>query len=102
MIKNNYTYSKPFYSNCLFQALKHKVQNWHSVKIRRVSAWQNYKRLGVFKVHFYWIDVEKNIIASFSPVKKKARQLIFFKGHISSRPLYKKISKKDFFCFAEL
>ena len=36
----------PFYSNCLIEAIKHKMINWNGVEIKKVK--------GAF--HYYWIE----------------------------------------------
>ena len=70
---------KPFISNCLFQALKHKLKNWNEVKIKIIFHWAKYKP----HLHFYWQD--KLYDYHFASCKKWKGKPVF-KGDIHRHP----------------
>lgn len=73
---------KKFYSNCLFEAVKHKLKDWENVKITYIPAKYNV----MYCPHFLWSDgkydydfgVERNL---------KWYEVIWFKGEIHCRNL---------------
>lgn len=43
---------KSFRSNCLFQAIKHKLKDWKNIKIKLLFYWNHF----LPHLHFYWQD----------------------------------------------
>ena len=43
-----------FYSNCLFESIKHKIKDWKNIKITYIPAQYN----ECFCHHFMWSDGE--------------------------------------------
>jgi hypothetical protein len=81
---------KSFRSNCLFQAIKHKLKDWRNIKIKLLFYWH-----GFFpRLHFYWQDSCFDYhFAAFKPWCGK----LIFKGDIhrhakgSLKHIYKKL-----------
>lgn len=80
---------KPFYSNCLFQAIKHKILGGKNVKIK--CLWYKTKRM--LHLHFYWQDSQYDY--DFAPCRKWIGQILF-KGNIHRHPKdsLKKLTQK--------
>ena len=71
--------SNPFYSNCLIEAIKFKIQNWKNIKICKIPPYLTRKRTP----HFYCKDIKSAHIYSFLSTKKKnALCTLFFKGQL--------------------
>lgn len=71
-----------FYSNCLFEAVKHKFKNWSKVKITYVSPRYN----EVFCPHFLWSDGEHDYDFGIER-ELKWFEIFWFKGYIRQRKL---------------
>lgn len=67
---------KPFCSNCLFQALKHKFGNWKLVKIRALFYWKG----GLPHLHWYW--QKDGYDFHFLSLDGRWKGKLFFKGQI--------------------
>ena len=72
---------KEFYSNCLIQALKHKLHN-KDVKITVIHP--KYRK--TFSPHFLWSDGTNDYDFGVD-YKLKWYQVICYKGRIRKRPL---------------
>lgn len=74
--------TKDFYSNCLIEALKHKLKDWENIKITYIPPQYN----EVFCPHFLWYDGEFDY--DFGVEKHlKWYQIFWFKGYIRQRKL---------------
>ena len=75
------TITKEFYSNCLIEALKHKLKN-KDVKITCISP----KYKGGLSPHFLWSDGVNDYDFGVD-YRLKWYQVFLFKGTIRMRPL---------------
>lgn len=82
--KSGTPHSKPFISNCLFEAIKAKLRNWKDVKIIYIPKWLNPNRK--HPNHFLWLNTKLNLCYEFTtirPVNTYKLPLSFMKGCIS-------------------
>ena len=80
---------KSFISNCLFQALKHKIKDWKHIKIKVLFYWHKWRP----HLHFYWQDAFFDY--HFTAFKRWCGKP-FFKGdiHRHSKGALKRIYKR--------
>ena len=71
-----------FYSNCLIQALKHKLKDWKHVKLTVIPPQYNV----IFCPHILWSDGKADYEFCTSDALKWY-QLFWFKGRIRERSL---------------
>lgn len=67
-----------FISNCLFEALKAKLNDWNNVKIHFIPA-----KLNNGNLHFYWYDIKDQSVNQFTH-RADIKNNILFKGELSS------------------
>lgn len=70
-IDNNKNSQKPFYSNCLFEAIKFKLKHWKTTRIKVVMYINKYW----LHLHFYWQDGQYDY--HFHPCNPWRGQLLF-------------------------
>ena len=70
--------SKTFYSNCLIEAVKAKLKDWHNITIKRIPSYINIDK----GCHYYWINKKENQIYEFYGEKEDRTNRIFFRGNI--------------------
>lgn len=89
IIQEYLKYCPYFYSNCFFEAIKHKFKNIEGIEIHQRGSW-----LEIFKFkfpHFYWTDLKTNTSYHFATKNtgKKCFEQIWFKGKIKRFPIYR-------------